>query len=62
MDTESSSQLKYSTDWGTLLPDKPPATIEEQIAAKKAELAEYVPYVCVFGAGFMACLSILFVD
>ena len=27
-----------------------------------AELAEYVPYVCVFGAGFMACLSILFVD
>lgn len=42
--TEISSQLKYSTDWGTLLPEKPEATIEERIAAKKAELAAYVCY------------------
>lgn len=39
IDGEVSAQLKFASDWGTLLAEPPAATLDEEIERKRAELA-----------------------
>lgn len=40
VDSEIKAQIHFATEWGSTLREKLPATVEEAIEAKEAELAE----------------------